>query len=520
MTDETRRFVDELRRKLDAADDARRAPQLPTAPIGHRRLCVVMATFDDFDGVYFTVSSLLLGHPEVRDQLKIVVLDNHPEGAQASLLHDFCQQVPEVQYVPFRGYRSTAVRDLAIREADADIVCCLDSHVLVRPGGLAALLRWFDEHPDSVDLVQGPLLRDDARSVGATHFDPGWRAGMYGMWGCREGTEVDDEPFEIEMMGLGLFACRTAAWPGINPRFRGFGGEEGYVHEQFRLRGGRVLCLPALAWLHRFHRPSGVPYDVSLTDRVRNYHLGWREVGWDTASIDEHFSTTFPGCEPQLEQARRDLEHPLTWFDGVFCLNLDSATERWAAMTQRLQALGVAWRAERFPAIETPDDHHVGCARSWRAMIATAARRGYEHVLVFEDDAIFLDDTVDVLARAVPELARLDWDLAFLGAAVWGQEFPAVDGSEHWRRAGRVTCTHALAVHRQAYDRLLAVLPDDDAGMRDWITTERAIDQYLARAIGAGDFEALILSPRVATQLELTAHADSDAALAERYTIR
>ena len=41
-------------------------------------------------------------------------------------------------------------------------------------------------------------------------------------------------PFEISLQGLGAFACCKAAWVGLNPRLRCFGGEEGYVHEKFR----------------------------------------------------------------------------------------------------------------------------------------------------------------------------------------------------------------------------------------------------------------------------------------------
>ena len=49
------------------------------------------------------------------------------------------------------------------------------------------------------------------------------------------------------MQGLGLFACRGEAWPGINPRFRGFGGEEGYLHEKVRQNGAASCAIPRCA---------------------------------------------------------------------------------------------------------------------------------------------------------------------------------------------------------------------------------------------------------------------------------
>ncbi|MGL1784034.1 hypothetical protein ACSTG0_23510, partial [Vibrio parahaemolyticus] len=81
------------------------------------------------------------------------------------------------------------------------------------------------------------------------------------------GAEPDLPPFEIPMQGMGLFACRRDAWAGFNPDFRGFGGEEGYIHEKFRQRGGKVLCLPFLRWMHRFNRPLGLPYPNVWADR-------------------------------------------------------------------------------------------------------------------------------------------------------------------------------------------------------------------------------------------------------------
>jgi hypothetical protein len=188
-----------------------------------RRLCVGMATFDDFDGVWFTIQAIRLFRPEVSDKLAFLIVDNHPEGAAAASLKALEDWIPFLRYVPFHGYRGTDVWDLIFREANADIVCCVDCHVLLQPGALAALVRWFDDHPDSSDLIQAPLLSDGLDGPTASHFEPVWTAGMYGQWARDERVaEPEGEPFEVEMQGLCLLACRREAWPGLNPRFRGF----------------------------------------------------------------------------------------------------------------------------------------------------------------------------------------------------------------------------------------------------------------------------------------------------------
>src|SRR5690606_30355244 len=99
----------------------------------------------------------------------------------------------------------------------------------------------------------------------------------------------DGDEFEIPGLGCGLIACRKTAWPGFNPDFRGFGGEEMYLHEKFRQRGDRCLCLGFLKWVHKFARPGGVKYPLSRWSKVRNYVLGHQELGLPLDRVYEHF---------------------------------------------------------------------------------------------------------------------------------------------------------------------------------------------------------------------------------------
>lgn len=484
-----------------------------------------MSTYDDFDGVYFTVQAIRLYHSKILDQTSFLVIDNHPEGSAAAELKALAEAVPNLRYVPFRGYRGTAVRDLVFREANADIVMCVDSHVMLRRGALRALLNYFDSDPTSLDMVQGPLLDDGLANVVATHFSPKWGEGMYGQWDTDERVnQPDGAPFEIEMHGLGVFACRRDAWPGLNPRFRGFGGEEGYLHEKIRQNGGRVMCLPALAWAHRFGRPNGTAYNVTWLDRVRNYYIGWAEVGWDVTPMEEHFRDHLnpEGAEILFSQVGHQVANPFNFFDGIFCLNLDSQPERWETMTERFKILDIGWRVERFPAIVASQgkSHHHGNALSVRAMVAEARHRGYRNVLIFEDDAVFLDQTLAVVGAAIDDLRDRPWDLLYLGGCVWSQSFPFLEGSRVLQRPSNMTTSHAVAVNHTAYDRFLDEVPPEegpafDAFMEEYV----AVDQYLPRRIGEGAYTAVVTSPRVASQPFLMQGADADLGLRERYII-
>jgi hypothetical protein len=182
------------------------------------------------------------------------------------------------------------------------------------PGALKKLLDYFSGNPDSRDLLHGPLLYDSLAKV-ATHFRPEWSGGMFGVWDNNGlADNPDAPPFEIPMQGMGLFASRRGAWPDFNAEFRGFGGEEWYIHEKFRRNGGRVLCLPFLRWVHRFNRPLGIPYRNTFEDRIWNYLVGFRELGLPTEEMEGHFRALIG--EPKAGSIFMHLKQELRRLDG------------------------------------------------------------------------------------------------------------------------------------------------------------------------------------------------------------
>lgn len=255
-----------------------------------RRLSIGMATYDDYDGVYFTIQSLRLHHADALTDAEYIVIDNNPTGRCAKALKALETVIPGYRYVPYHQSVGTAAsRERIFAEAVGEIVMVLDCHVLLAQGSLHSLNEFFRCNPNSRDLIQGPMLQDDCISV-YTHWEPVWDQGMLGTWAENPVWKKTTDPFDIPLQGLGLFACLRSAWPGFNEGFRGFGGEEGYIHEKFRQRGGRTLCLPDLKWLHRFARPTGVPYPIKWEDRIRNYLLGRYELDLSTDDVIEHFN--------------------------------------------------------------------------------------------------------------------------------------------------------------------------------------------------------------------------------------
>ncbi len=264
------------------------------------KLTIGMACHDDYHGAVFTCQSLALHH--ALHDWEIVIVDNNPGSAHGKETAKFAASVSSrkdglIRYVPMpEGGGTSQPRNRVFAEARGEIVVCMDAHVLLAPGSLDALLAWYEAHPDSLDLMQGPLIYDDLGNF-STHFDETWRSEMEGTWQTDpRGADPAGEPFDIAAQGLGFFACRRDAWLGFNENFREFGAEECYIHRKFRQAGRRTLCHPGIRWWHRFGRPDGARYRASRYGKVRNYVLGRQELGLDLTPIHAHFvSLGHPG---------------------------------------------------------------------------------------------------------------------------------------------------------------------------------------------------------------------------------
>ncbi|GAA0589172.1 glycosyltransferase [Paenochrobactrum glaciei] len=310
--DEAKAFVDGLS-AVASEQNGRSTPLV--AKKYPRKLTIGMATHDDYDGVYFSLQSLRMHHPEILEQAEFIIVDNNPAGVCASHLRHLTDIIDNVQYIPYASKNGTSVRNIFFEEARTDYVLSIDCHVLINPGAIQKLLNHFDENPDTKDFLQGPLVLDNLSSI-YTHYQADWKRGNYGYWGTDpRGEDENAPPFDIPMQGVGLFACRRDAWPGFNPLFRGFGADEGYLHEKARQAGGRTLCLPFLRWVHRFGRPFGVNYPLDWPNKIRNYLIGFHELGLDINEVKNHFREYIG--EATANPIFQDIENELLYVHNI-----------------------------------------------------------------------------------------------------------------------------------------------------------------------------------------------------------
>jgi len=123
--------------------------------------------------------------------------------------------------------------------------------------------------------------------------------------------------------------------------------------------------------------------------------------------------------EPSLQtHAPRTDDTLWDFFPLIMCINLRERADRFEEVKSEFRRVGmrqvVFFRAERQPDRDAAIiDSHMACLRY-------AVERNVEHVLVFEDDALFLEDYRTNMAHALEFLrTRSDWNLFHFGGFIF-----------------------------------------------------------------------------------------------------
>lgn len=135
----------------------------------------------------------------------------------------------------------------------------------------------------------------------------------------------------------------------------------------------------------------------------------------------------------------------------VLYINLDKRPDRRAEIEHELSRMGLS--GERIAGVDTAPHGYIGCATSHINALKTAREKGWENVLIVEDDFQFIvdRDTLDRVFRAF-QTHGFTYDVLFLAYNLMGQHMLL----DHIR--GRATCVQTASgyiVHRRYYDTLI-----------------------------------------------------------------
>lgn len=310
------------------------------------KLTIGMSTYNDKEGVFFTIQSLRLYH-NLKD-CEILIIDNKGDPALETWVNNWGhKQIRYVKYIDSTGMGQP--RNMVFKEAKGEYVLCLDSHVLLYPGALKNILHYMKNG----DLIQGPMLADCC-TVAITHMIPSWRANTWGIWAKAIPLDkLPKKPFPIPMHGLGLFGCKKDAWLGFysDPKSEGCMADEGYIHEKYYQAGKNVLCIPWLLWVHYF-RPGSPSYPISLLARIKRYLAEFNELNIDITPIIEHYGSNIVSkiAKEIKIDLKKERKRPLIL--EIKKINAKSTKEVYNYIyshpTQKGLYGGTNWRAEYF----------------------------------------------------------------------------------------------------------------------------------------------------------------------------
>jgi len=157
------------------------------------------------------------------------------------------------------------------------------------------------------------------------------------------------------------------------------------------------------------------------------------------------------------------------FFDNVFCINLDRRQDRMALAQKELEKFNIVF--ERFSAVDgnsldkgnyttNPDVSSgiIGCTLSHAKLLSICKERGYEKVLILEDDIILNDNFEEKLVLYIKEIPAY-WDMFYLGGNHNfhnGEKINMI--SEHIGQCNMTFSTHAYAIHSRLFDDAIFLL--------------------------------------------------------------
>ena len=168
----------------------------------------------------------------------------------------------------------------------------------------------------------------------------------------------------------------------------------------------------------------------------------------------------------------------MTVFDRTFVVNLDRRRDRWDSFLARFPSPWPFAKPERWKAVDgnecdVPDWFQAqagawGCMQSHLAIWREQIEHDWDAVLIFEDDAVFSAQAVDVIQRTM-EIVPEDWDQIYFG----GQHLDTNERPPEAEIPGKlVQCrytnrTHAYAIRWgfavEAYETISQPAPERGA---------------------------------------------------------
>ena len=175
------------------------------------------------------------------------------------------------------------------------------------------------------------------------------------------------------------------------------------------------------------------------------------------------------------------------FFDRAYYINLDRRPDRNEFFKNEINKVGLGDFFERVSAedgIVEPDylKKHYYCAYTHYKLFQKIYEDGYEHVLIFEDDAFFYDgwdkSGIELVENALDEIQNFpDWDMIYLGGCPVSKIKKV---SNTLCSANLILNTHAIGFKRSTVKFIIDhYTPFQDSFIDSWYGAYKDIKKYI-----------------------------------------
>lgn len=183
------------------------------------------------------------------------------------------------------------------------------------------------------------------------------------------------------------------------------------------------------------------------------------------------------------------------FFDKAYYINLDKRTDRKKLFEQEMKSVGLDNFFERVSAEdgthETEDvKRHAYCSLTYMKLFHKIYEAGYERVLIFEDDAEFVNHPtitgLQIMENALEQISTFpDWDLLYFG----GHPSRLNLVSPNLSQTDTILGTHAIGYTRKGIEKIFPYEPFKDSAIDGWLCNHTEIKKYLAYPLAVAQRE-------------------------------
>jgi GR25 family glycosyltransferase involved in LPS biosynthesis len=179
-----------------------------------------------------------------------------------------------------------------------------------------------------------------------------------------------------------------------------------------------------------------------------------------------------------------------SFFDKVYCINLEERKDRWDLCEEKFKEYGIT-NYVRFDGVKVNGNLsskklvQIGCAASFYNVFKDASKNSYEKILVLEDDFDFTvskDEIINNLDRAFKEMPQ-NWDMFYLGANVMNEIMsnPIEKYSENLLKLNSGYALHSVCFSKEALNKILNFFEGKGDWLENLMKNYEAIDVFFAK---------------------------------------